>query len=433
MSASIFKRMLSKGPTPEEVVADRSLSAVVNWDFEGYLAEMTDDMTITTHWDAYKKVSLVRRCINSLGYYSVRAGFETKVNGPNSDVAAKIKEAIDNMNKQINLDDVLYTTIVKRHIWGRAAWEIAKDASGNIASLVPLQSANISPNVNQKTLLIENYTYKPSNGQERTLKVDQVFYVPLDALEVHKEGISSIDPVLNPIKSKLLYERDLKESSKRLWAPIGLFHMDTSGIKGTENKKSAIETFKAQLKPGQSVVYNSKIEANVIDLKPDLSAIIRAIEKADEEIIGNWGIPKALVGREKTTSRATLEAAILALYQGPVGWEQRSIKRMVEVQLYDAIVKSMGHDPRLYRARHWWVPVVQQDSQFIRALSYAVSKGAMSKREMFGLLNWEVLDPQVPPFKATEVDAEEEIEDLMDAQRTSAPLDDIREFPEEEQ
>lgn len=433
--ASKVRRWLS-GPTEEEqaeINANRSLSSVVQWDFEGYLEAMTDDMTINSHWDAYKKVALVRRCINSLGYYSVQKGFRTKVTGPDSGIAARIKTVVDAVNRRVNMDDVLYTTIVKRHIWGKSAWEIARDRNRNIVSLVPLQSAKIEPVVDEDTLLIKEYVYTPTKGNPKTLKVEQVLYFPLDAFEVHKEGLSSIDPVLNPIRSKMLYERDLKESSKRLWAPIGLFQMDTSGIKGTVNKQAAIDGFKNQLKPGQSVVYNSKVEANVIDLKPDLPAIIRAIEKADEEIIGNWGIPKALVGREKTTSRAALEAAILALYQGPVGWEQRSIKRLLEAQLYDRIVRDMGYDTTLYRVKHWWIPVVQQDSQLIRALAYSVSKGAMSKREMFGILNYEVLDPQVPPMKAAEVNAEDEIEDLMDAQKSSTPLDDIREFPEEEQ
>lgn len=430
------RRWFSREPTAEEIeetIADRSLSTVVQWDFEGYLDAMSSDMTISTYWDAYKKVALVRRCINSLGYYSVQKGFETRVSGPDEEIVRKIKAAVDAANRRVNMDDILYSSIVKRHIWGRSAWEIAKDSAGNVVSLVALVSANIEPVVNKTTLLIESYDYKSSSGESKNLPAEKVIYFPLDAFEVHKEGLSSIDPVLNPIRSKLLYERDLTESSKRLWAPIGLFQMDTSGIKGAANKQSAIDGFKNQLKPGVSVVYNSKVEANVIDLKPDLPAIIRAIEKSDEEIIGNWGIPKALVGREKTTSRAALEAAILALYQGPVGWEQRSIKRLLEAQFYDRIVKDMGYDTNLYRVKHWWIPVVQQDSQLIRALAYSVSKGTMSKREMFGILNYEVLDPQIPPLKAAEADAEEEIEDLLDAQGSSDPYGDIREFPEEEE
>lgn len=433
MVGKAVRRALSL-PTIEEKIADRSMSAVVYWDFEGYLESYQSDLCVSNEYDAYKKIALVRRCINSRAYYTVQRGFETRVYGPDPEVVAQIKRAVDAVNRRVNMDDVLYTTVVKRQIWGKCGWEIARDRQKNIVSLVPLVSTNITPVVNTKTLLIEEYIYQPTGGgQQRRLKPSQVLYFPLNALEVNKAGLSSITPIMSPIKSKLQYERDLLEASKRHWAPIGLFQMDTTSIKGTENKKTAIDNFKSQLKPGQSVVYNQKIEAQVIDLKPDLAAIIRAIEKVDEEIIGNWGIPKALVGREKTTSRAALEAALLALYEGPIGWEQRSIKRLLEAQLYDMIVRDLGYDTDQYRVKHWWIPVVQQDSQLIRALAYSVSKGAMSKREMFGLLNWEVLDPQIPPMKGVDVDAEEEIEDLMDAQQRATPYQDIREFPEEEE
>jgi hypothetical protein len=376
----------------------RALSTI--WNVESMLTIENDDITVNTLYDGYKKVSIVRRSINSVGYYTVRKGFRTSVTGPSADICKKIKEKVDLINRLVNMDNALYTTVIKRHIYGACGWEIAKDSEGNIASLVPLISSNITPVVNEKTLEINYYIYRTVGG-ERILKPNEVLYFALDSMEVDKTGISSIATVMSPIKSKLLYERDLKESSKRHWAPIGLFCMDTSDIRGQAEKATAMNSFRDQLKPGQSVIYNKKIEAKVIDLKPDLMAIIRSIEKCDEEIIGNWGIPKTLLGREKTTTRATLDAALLALYQGPVGWEQLFMRRNLEKQWYDNIVRSMGQDPFVYRVKHQWVEAAPIDYQLLRACTYAVANGTMTKREMFRILDIEqyMLDAQIMPPK----------------------------------
>lgn len=389
------------------VYPERALGSTVYWSMEDILGleANNEDITINSLYDAFKKVSIVRRSITSVGFYTVRKGFRTSVTGPDDSpetlaICKKIKANIDRINRIVNMDNALYTSVIKRHTWGRCGWEIAMDSKANIASLVPLISNNIKPNVNEDTLQIDSYTYK-SSAAARTLKPDEVLYFALDSLEIDRQGISSIQTVMNPIKAKMLYERDLKEASKRHWAPIGLFQMDTSDIKGQTEKMAAMTAFKDQLKPGQSIVYNKKIEAKVVDLKPDILAIIKAIEKVDEEIIGNWGIPKMLLGREKTTMRASLEAALLALYEGPIGWEQLFLRRELERQWYDLIVRKMGYDPYVYRAKHQWTKAAPIDYQLLRACAYAAANGLMTKEEMFDIMDIDqyMKDPQILPPK----------------------------------
>jgi len=401
MTEVVMQRSLSqriRGVYPE-----RALGNTVYWSMEEMLRTDVNNEDITVHdvYDAFKKVSIVRRSITSVGFYTVRKGFQTEVTGPKASICEKIKEMVDKINRIVNLDNVLYTSVVKRQVWGKCAWEIAPDNQENIASLVPLVSNNIHPVVNSETLAIEYFVYRTNQG-ERKLLPDDILYFNLDSLELDQEGISSIQTVMGPIKSKMLYERDLKEASKRHWAPIGLFQMDTADIRGQSEKTAAMIAFKDQLKPGQSVVYNKKIEAKVVDLKPDLGAIIRAIEKVDEEIIGNWGIPKMLLGREKTTMRASLEAALIALYDGPIGFEQLYFRRALERQWYDLIVRKMGYDPFVYRVKHQWTNAAPIDYQLLRACTYAGVNGMMTKEEMFDIMNIEqyMKSPQTLPPKS---------------------------------
>ena len=71
--------------------------------------------------------------------------------------------------------------------------------------------------------------------------------------------------------------------------------------------QKAIDDHVAQVKPGKSIVTNQKIQVQVVDLKPDISGLIQALEYCDYEVVGNFRIPRFLIGREKQVNRATAE------------------------------------------------------------------------------------------------------------------------------
>jgi len=149
-----------------------------------------------------------------------------------------------------------------------------------------------------------------------------------------------------------------------------------------------------------AIVTNLNVDGKVYDMKPDLNGLVRAEEKVDEEIMGNWQMPKALLSREKTMTKATLEFSLHALYAGPVAGVQRFYKRELERQWYDVIVTKMGHDPNVYKVKHEWNPMVLADASLIRALSDAVKNEVMTKEEMYSILGWKVMDSKVKPEEA---------------------------------
>ncbi len=302
----------------------------------------------------------------------------------------EIKNEVESINRLVNADLTWFLAMIKREIWGRAAYEIVRDQNGSIVMLLPLLSSIIKPIIDPNTMQVLYYEYG-YRGEPLQLATEDVIYFAKDALESDRMGISAVETVKREINIKVNLERDLREAAKRLWAPIGLFQMDVSNIAGGKAAAEAeLKAFADELKPGRSLVYSKKIDPKIIDLKPDIAGLVRALDKQDEEIMGNWNIPKALLSRERTLTKATLEFSLKALYEGPVAGLQRYFRREIETQLYSRILFDLNVEMD-YRVRHLWRPTVVHDPQLIRALAYAVDKGAMTRNEMFNVLGWEMI------------------------------------------
>ena len=412
----------------------RELSAALYgsiWNSEEWMEGWENDLCLNDEYAAYRKVSLVTQCINAYSHFTTRHGFTTSIREKDEN-AKKCIETVNTLNKRVNLDTIIAIAIIKREIFGRAAYEIVKDTAGQIVALLPLNSDAISPVINEETQMIESFSY--ANAKDGRLKVEDVLYFPRLPLGRDLMGQSSITPIMNVLKLKLNLYRDLLESAKRLWAGMGLFRMDTSDLKDPAKKEARMREFANQLKPGRSIVYNKAVEAKVIDLKPDIGGIVRAIEKVDEEIMGNWQMPKAILSREKTITKATLSAALNALYEGPIESLQRTFKREIERQWYDRIVKSvLNLDPEVYSVKHVWNVVVSQDPTLIRSLAYAVRVGAMSKAEFFYIMGWEMKEPATALPPTTDVKSPEDLEELIaDMEDVKTALDEPTNFVEEE-
>lgn len=387
---------------------------------------------IRTVYDAYKNIGIVRQSINTLAHFATRNSFMIDVvpirgESKEEDIL-KIRQAVTDINRKVNADLTWFIATIKREIWGRAAFEIVRDENGSIVMLLPLVSSAIQPVIEPETMMVDYYRY---GSEDLQLDPEDVIYFSKDALEWDRLGISSIETIKRNINIKVNLERDLREASKRLWAPIGLFEMDTSYVPGgSAAKKQEMQAFSDQLKPGRSLVYNKKIKPTIINMQPNISDLVKALEKQDEEIMGNWNIPKALLSREKTLTKATLEYSLKALYEGPVAGLQRYFKGEIEMQLYDRILFDLHMEDK-YRVRHVWRPTVIHDPQLIRALAYAVDRGAMTKSEMFNVLGWEILEKEKESkprglVRLVEDKIEERIDDVLaDREVTPETVEDL--------
>ena len=105
--------------------------------------------------------------------------------------------------------------------------------------------------------------------------------------------------------------------------------------------------------------------------------------------MGTWGIPKALLSREKTLTKATLQYSLKALYEGPVASVQRVFRDALENQWYPEVLRSLGYDPKETWIKHVWNPVGEVDSELLKALVKGVKDEVIPKQKLFEVMGWE--------------------------------------------
>jgi len=363
--------------------------------------------------DVYEQVSIVRKCINLIADFTVSIGFDVDTDND------ELKEEIEKMWKRTNFAEVVKKAIKKREIWGNAAFQISKDQSGDIVDFVPLHPERLTVKINSDTMQIDHFEYNlPSSGTIQKLDPEDVFYVSLDSLDARKTGISSLESIKTTIKMKWNLQKDLEQASKRLWAPYTIFKYNTSYVKDKEQQKKEIRRFISKIKPGKTIVHNQQVDPNIIDMTPDIKALIDAIKNADEEIIGNWGIPKTLLSRE-SENQSSLEFAIQTLYEGPVKSVQQYFEHEIEQQIYKQIAKKLGlTNPKV---NHMWKATHFKDSPTIRALTYAVKEGVISPRDMISMLGWNV-------FNIPDADDDREKRDRLPTDERPVSMEELKSF-----
>ena len=85
---------------------------------------------------------------------------------------------------------------------------------------------------------------------------------------------------------------------------------------------------------GKSIAVNESVEATIVNITPDIKSLKELKEDLDQEIIGNFGTPRFLLGKP-IENRATAYAELEAYVQGPITHIQRYFKRELERQWYD--------------------------------------------------------------------------------------------------
>ncbi len=318
----------------------------------------------------FRQDELVRKCIATNAYFAtLTEGFETTLEPTSEDVDTEnytyIKDAIDEINRRVNLDQILFVAQLKRSIYGRTGFEIVLNEDESPAWLLSLQSTRLKPKINQNWEL-EAYQYE---GRTDFYQPDEVLYFTNLELEADHEGLSDIEPIRSVCRARHeLLREDFPEIARTLWAPYVVLQADTSGLSQEEADK-VIEDLAEVARAGKSIAVNESVKATVVDMSPDVEGLSRLLDCLEQAIVGNFGTPRFLLGRP-IENRATAYAELEAYVQGPIASTQRYLKREMEYQWYDRWTLKVledegekvpeGEDPPV-RVKHRWNPVRASD------------------------------------------------------------------------
>ena len=306
----------------------------------------------------FRQDELARKSITTNASFATRSGFETILEP--ADANPELKEKIDQINKQLNLDHALYTAQIKRDIYGKAAFEIIRDKQGTPEKLLSLQSTKIKPDLDEDWNHT-GFTYKAKKG---FYQPEDVLYFTNLEIESDLQGLSELEPLRTILHTRhIILRENLPEIARTLWAPYVVVKADTSGLP-LEEAEQVVETLAGVARAGKSIAINESVEATVINLTPDIQGLTRLLEKLEEAITANFGIPRFLLGRP-VENRATAYAELEAYVNGPITGIQRYLRREVERQLYDPIteqyLKAKNQTPNSARVKHLWNPISSTD------------------------------------------------------------------------
>jgi hypothetical protein len=358
----------------------------------------------------FRQDELVRRCIViNAAYATMAAGFETELE-PVQDMPEEKKQAfleqfkyvkdfVDEVNRKVNLDHVLFVAQVKRSIYGKCGFElILESANGAPSWLLSLQSTSeqgtkLEPELNENWELT-GFKY---NGEHKYAPQEILYFVNLE-LENDHLGLSDIEPIASTCKARnYLLEKDFPEITERLWAPYVHMQADTSGM-NDQDETAFLQGLVDSATSGKSTAYNKSVTSTVVALNINLTGLVQLMDKLEETIIRDFGTPRFLINKTPE-NRATAYVEFEAFISGPVANIQRYFKRELERQWYDRLVKLalaknnyVGDVP--VKVKHSWKPIRTSD---IYAMATAVASlygngaGILAKYPEFAfdMMSWD--------------------------------------------
>jgi hypothetical protein len=362
----------------------------------------------------YKETSLVRQCIDLRAAFTTAKGFHTEIEvldeKLNPDDFAWVKKVVDETNRRIDMDNILYLSEIKREVFGFVLWEVVKTKQNKkpkITRLNPLEVDQTTPVYNDDGVL-EHFTY---GGEATKLELEDAFYISGVSFSANPMGLSLVEPIVPSVKQQRELDEDVLAVAMRMWAPFIILQVDTLNM-SDEQETSTMTSLKDAAQPGVNLVVNKSVESTVVHMTPDMQSLSTVRRDIDETIIGNFTIPKALLGREKTLNRATLEASLQALRESAISRIQRTLKRAVEHQIYDRICEYEGVADKV-RIRHVWNPISIQDfKELSGAITDMYKAKAIDQKTLFELLAIDklLMAGDTASFKATKKIQQTDIE-----------------------
>jgi len=309
------------------------------------------------------------------------SGFETVLQGLNVDDDLTkyegLKKKIDEINKRVNLDLILFTAQTKRSIYGNVGFEIVLDDTDALpAWLLPLDSTKLEPKLDENWKLI-HFKYTPLT-KPPFYAPEKVLYFRNLGLEADWEGLSDVEPIQDVCNSRHeLLGENFSEIVRTLWAPFCVYQLDTSGLSKEESAK-ILKDFIPTLRAGKSTAVTETVDVKIVNMTPDLQGLVALLEQLKQSIIANYGTPRFLLG-EPIENRATAYAEFEAYIVGPIGHIQRYFKREIERNWYDPLTRQIlgldDEEPLPVSVKHNW-NVIRISDMFEMAKAVAVLFGS---------------------------------------------------------
>lgn len=331
-------------------------------------ANTTNYEGLDKYFREYKRCSLTRQCIDIKALWASKEGFTTLLDwvDPTKQVGtlesyADAKAYVDSANMKVNFDSVTRSAFIMSRISGVAAFLIQygeQDAEGvkHPSSLIELEPWDLDPKLSVEDGQVEKWQYSglkltkvedPVYG-ENFIGADRLLTFTSSTILQEAVGLSEIEPVIDTIETRrYMLQEAYKETVKSQWAPAGLLVFDT----GNQSKSEAQANMgaildKTVLAPGKFIGINQAVEFQKLDIRANLAELIATKNDLDNEILGNFQVPRQLLNRSGSgggglsIGSAEFETVAKMFINGPIADMQKQLARQIEARWYQPLLEQ---------------------------------------------------------------------------------------------
>jgi hypothetical protein len=264
----------------------------------------------------------------------------------NNDLYRKYVRGISKINKLIQMNEYEKMILTNGMIFGKGALLIEFDqdpATSDTAmptALKPLSSLRIGRVFYyEDTWELAGIEYLDFAPDEVIVEANRLIYFVNKDYHVSPRtlwhGYSMIEPVMDIAETTMLNNQtNIKEINRKLWASFLI-------IKYTGKRKSDIDKFKKNYKPGMPIISNRDFEAQVVQVGHDLDKLMQQQEMSDQKIVRDLNLPNILGGFGSHQAQATAGAELHSWLSSALETRRTHMRNVFEGQWINPLLKRL--------------------------------------------------------------------------------------------
>ena len=292
----------------------------------------------------------------------------------------RAKEVIDEFNRRVGMDNLLKCVVKEVVLAGNSFLELVEPTS--IEELRPIRLSSVVEVVRDRESLKPLYYKLREGGRERELESGRVVHFRFNPVNNSAFGIGMIHQLLEGrsyqgkyvpplIEIKAQMEDDMRKVLHH-YLPRHIYQ-----FKGTSDEvlKNEIAPLIRELEAGEDLLTNKEVEIKEVKLDPR-ARFGEYISYVENQILAGLQTPVIKLFTTPGFTEASAKAAI-AISERKVRSVQRFVKRVVENEIWDRVLKQSGIPSKV--RMNWGQPDVPKLE--FRDVMRAFELGVISKEE----------------------------------------------------
>mgnify|MGYP001610403528 CR=1 FL=1 len=261
------------------------------------------------------------------------------------DITDELKE----IDQKLDFNSIVKDALRNSYVFGRCAVAFEPDFEF-ITALKIIHPRDLGrPNINQEDWTVDSVNVHIGGAvQQYALPNDGMIYIMHQPRNPIRRNIGYGFSMLQRVKGQAralerLTTYDLPEIVQSMWAGYGLFIVNTAG-KSPSEAGTLLQTLVDGLKPGAFNAVPGKpedITFQILQLQAQVNELIQSWDRYERSLIGNFGMPSGMFGREEEANRATMLGKIQLTIDGVVKTQREDLGSILSKQWYSRLLAKL--------------------------------------------------------------------------------------------